>query len=191
MIIVYTPAGGEPEHFDAKSLLVSEVSIVQRTIDMKWPQIKEGISEDDPEAMRGVAWVFKKRSNPSLRWGDFDPGVDELISKFDKSEIVTYVEETIAIAVGADRTVTGEHLAYALRNLPSAAADPAHAEAFIKEMTDAVGKEADPAAEDAGAREPEDGAQEPSPLRTSTTPEPSISGSSLTSATSLPEESTA
>jgi hypothetical protein len=66
LIIVYTPAGGEPEQYDARSLRTSEASIVQRTIDMKWQAILEsGLETDDLDAMRGIVWVLKKRSEPS------------------------------------------------------------------------------------------------------------------------------
>ncbi|WP_406000685.1 hypothetical protein [Streptomyces sp. NBC_00829] len=190
MIIVYTPpGGGEPEHFDAKTLLSSEASIVQRTIDMKWAQIRAGLADDDLEALRGVAWILKKRHEPNLRFADFDPGVDDLRSYFDKTEVVTYVEESIAVATN-DPSVTGEHMAFALRNLPSAAIDPAHAEAVVKELTEAMGKDEDPAPEDAAAVEPDSESSSLISPTTSTTAEPSTSDSSHTSSTSLPEGST-
>ena len=186
MIIVYTPAGGEPEHFDARSLLVSEVSIVQRTIDLKWPQIKEGIAEDDPEVLRGVAWILKKRHHPNLRFGEFDPGIEELAVRLDKTEVENYVTEAVGIAM-SNPEVTGEEIAEALQHLPPVAMDPAHAEAFIKELT------ADP--KDSAAQEPpaepnppEHEAPGPSPVSTSS--DASTSDSSPTSSTSVPGTST-
>lgn len=141
MYIVYTPKGAEPEHFDARSLLVSEVSIVSRTIDLKWPKIKEGIAEDDPEVLRGVVWVLKKRSQPSLRFGEFDPGIEEMVTRLDKDEVENYVTEAVGIAM-QNPEVTGEQMADALQHLPPVAMDPAHAEAFIKELTAAPKDEA-------------------------------------------------
>lgn len=135
MIIVYTPVGGEPEHYDVRSLKVSEVSIVSRTIDQKWPVIKEGLYEDDLDAMRGIVWVIKKRANPSLRFGEFDPGVDEMVTRLDKTEIENYVREAVAIAA-QDPDVTSEQIAHALRNVPDMALDPAHAKATIKDLTE-------------------------------------------------------
>lgn len=134
MIIVYTPAEGEPEHYDARTLLVSEASIVARTIDMKWADIKSGLSDDDLDAMRGVAWVLKKRGRPTLRFTDFDPNIEELTTRMDKREVRDYVEGTVAIAA-QDPEVTGEQIAHALRNLPAASFDPEHCEAVIKELT--------------------------------------------------------
>lgn len=184
LIIVYTPPGdGEPEHFDAKTLLSSEASIVQRTIDMKWAQIKEGLIEDDLEAMRGVAWILKKRHEPNLRFADFDPGVDDLVTRYDKAEVVTYVEESIAVATN-DPSVTGEHMAFALRNLPLAAVDAAHAEAVVKDLTEAMGKGEAPAPEDAAAQEPGPESSSLISPTTSTTAELSTSDSSRTSSTS-------
>jgi hypothetical protein len=135
VIIVYTPADGEPEHFDVRSLKVSEVSIVSRTVDMRWPAIKEGLADEDLDAMRGVAWVIKKRTNPSLRFGEFDPGVDEMVTRLDKTEVENYVTEAVAIAT-QDPDVTGEQIAHALRDLPPAAFDPEHAQRVIEEKTE-------------------------------------------------------
>ncbi|MEU0393808.1 hypothetical protein ABZ208_13695 [Streptomyces sp. NPDC006208] len=188
MIIVYTPADGEPEHYDARSLVVSEVSIVSRTIDMKWAQIKEGLAEDDLDAMRGVAWVLKKRVQPTLRFGDFDPGIEELVTRLDKTEVENYVAEAVRIAE-QDPEVTREQIAGALKDLPGVAFDPAHAEAVIKEMAEAPkGDEAQEQPADLVSPEPAD--ETPSPSLGSTSSGPSTSDSSLTSSTSLLQEST-
>lgn len=186
MIIVYTPEGGEPEHYDARTLRVSEASIVERTIDQKWPQIKEGLGDEDLDAMRGVVWVLKKRSNPSLRWGDWDPGIEEMVTRFDKREVVNYVTGAVELAA-QDPEVTGEQIAHALRELPAAAIDPAHAEAVIKEMTE---DPKDDAAQDSQAEPSSPEPDEPSPSLTSTSSDASTSASSDTSATSRPEPST-
>lgn len=172
MIIVYTPAGGEAEHYDARTLLVSEASIVARTIDQKWPEVREGLAHEDLDAMRGVVWVIKKRSNPSLRFGEFDPGVDDMVTRMDKSEVETYVAEAIALAA-QDTDVTGEQIAYALRNLPAAALDPEHAEAVIRDMT------ADP--KDGAQAAAERTADDAAPSPTSATDDSSTSVSSATS----------
>lgn len=132
MIIVFTPAGGEPEHYDARSLKVSEASIVSRTIDQPWDQVKAGLPNEDLDAMRGIVWVIKKRSQPSLRFGEFDPGVEEMVTRYDKAEIENWVTNAVAIArsEGLDEAQTREGLA----KVPDAAADPAHAEATIERI---------------------------------------------------------
>lgn len=90
MIIVYRPPGGEEERFDIRAVRTSEAQIVERTTDMKWVEIKRGVRDDDPTALRGVAWVLKKRQQPTLRWSDFDPLIDELVSRFDDREVAEF-----------------------------------------------------------------------------------------------------
>lgn len=185
MIIVYSPAGGEKEEFDATTLRVSEVSIVQRTIEMKWDAIKAGLAEDDLDAMRGVAWVIKKRSNPALRFGEFDPGVEEMTTLLDKREVRAWIDEALAMAA-ANPDVTPDQVAQALSGLPAAAQDSEHARQLIAEMTQ------DPK-EDPAAPQPEPEPAEPSDASstpTSSTPAPSTSASSPTSSTSRRRSST-
>lgn len=177
MIIVYTPEGGEPEQYDANSLKVSEAAIVQRTIDMKWADIKEGLERDDLDAMRGIVWVIKKRSQPTLRFGDFDPGVDDMTTRMDKKEVSAYVDRAFA-ATETDPDLDREKVAeILLKQLPAISADPEHARTVIE-------KAADPKAD-----EPEDSGQlgetqtGSSPSPTSSTPETPTSPSSGTSST--------
>lgn len=179
MIIVYTPADGEPEQYDARTLLASEASIVARTVDMKWPQVKEGLPEEDLDAMRAVVWILKKRHTPTLRFGEFDPGVDDMITRFDKTEIENWIDGAFD-AMGTDPEVTADKIAYALRKVPEAAADPEHAEAYIEKcraVAEAGGK--DPEAEPVPAEAP--AARTRSAKKTSATSEPSTSDSSPTS----------
>ncbi|MGQ5580914.1 hypothetical protein [Streptomyces sp. ECR3.8] len=187
MIIVYTPAGGEPEHHDASTLRVSEASIVQRTVDMKWQEILEGLERDDLDAMRGVVWVLKKRSNPSLRFGEFDPGITEMTTRMDSKEIAAWLDNALA-AVTADGELSMEQVEQIiLDRLPSVAVDPDYARDLVLARTRAP---KDPAP----APEPEEqyvpGTPDPSPTPTSSTPETATSDSSPTSSTSHPETST-
>ncbi|HEY9369249.1 hypothetical protein [Streptomyces sp.] len=133
MIIVYSPAGGEVEHFDARSLKVSEVSIVQRTIDQTWREIQNGLGDGDLEAMRGIAWVIKKRSHPSLRFGDFDPGIEELVARTDREETERWAEATADI-VWQTAGATPEKVVAALQLIPATALDRDHAEALVERL---------------------------------------------------------
>lgn len=175
MIIVYTPADGEPERYDARSLLASEASIVARAIDQKWPQVKEGLADEDLDAMRGVAWVLKKRHNPTLAFDEFDPGVDELVTRYDKREVENWVTRAFGLLVpGSDVTV--EQVAAGLHQVPTAAADPEHARAFIEQCRAEAtgGKDGTPGTAPAPARTK-------SRSKTSSSSEPSTSVSSPTS----------
>ncbi|MEE4493584.1 hypothetical protein [Streptomyces sp. BE230] len=186
MIIVYTPTGGEPEQYDARTLLSSEASIVARTIDKTWPVIKEGLPNDDLDAMRGVVWILRKRHAPTLRFGDFDPGVEELTTRYDKREIEDWVDAGFAYRA-TDPTVTVEQVVLALSEVPGSAADPEHARAYIEKcQAEAEGKGLS-RVEEAPESTPELTTSSPS---TSQTYEASTSASSPTSSTSGPETST-
>jgi hypothetical protein len=177
LFIIYTPEGGEPEEFDASTLRVSEVAIVQRTIDMKWAEIRAGLGEEDLDAMRGVIWVLKKRGNPSLRFAEFDPGINEMVTRMDKSEVRAWVEHSVSVAA-KNPDVTREQIAEALSELPDAAHDPEHARQLIAEMT------ADPKDSATGTEVEETRESDESPSQTSNSPEPSTWDSSPTSSTS-------
>lgn len=187
MIIEYTPEGGEPQQYDARSLRTSEASIAQRTTGMKWGEIEEGLDSDDPEAMRVIVWVIKKRSEPSLRYGDFDPLIGEMTTRMDRREVTEYVENAFSVAE-TDSDVTRDDVVTILQRIVKVAADPEHAERLIAEM--ARGPK-EPASED--APEPPPQPEDSNPCSTtpiSTSSEESGSPSSPTSSTSHPEPST-
>ncbi|MFF7067298.1 hypothetical protein [Streptomyces pseudovenezuelae] len=185
MIVVYTPAGGEPEQYDASTLKVSEASIVQRTVDMKWQEILQGLGEDDLDAMRGIVWVIKKRSNPTLRFGDFDPGVTEMTSRMSNEEVAAFIEPLFAQGV-ANPELTTEVVADMLRSrVAEAAVDPEYA----NDLIDRLAAEAQDGPKDQAPPEAnEESGSSPSP--TSSAPEPSTSRSSRTSSTSRRRSST-
>ncbi|MGW9371197.1 hypothetical protein ACWGVR_14440 [Streptomyces xanthophaeus] len=114
MIILYQPEGGDERQFDVRSVRTSEAQIVERTTDMKWSDIKIGIRDDDPIAMRGVAWVLLKREQPSLRWSEFDPLIDELRVRFDDREVRTYVGNILRLPEGDRAQPMAELRFYAL-----------------------------------------------------------------------------
>ncbi|WP_392967162.1 hypothetical protein [Streptomyces sp. LN245] len=191
MIIIYTPEGCEPQHYDARSLKVSEASIVQRTVDMKWQEILKGLEVDDLEAMRAIVWVIKKRTDLNLRFGDFDPGVNEMTTAMDNQEVDNYVGAFIAAGM-TDPDFTLEIAErILLSKIPDICVDPEHARRVIAEKTSP--KAESPSGGEASAmpvaEETADGS-ESSSRPTSTEPEASTSASSPTSSTSHPQEST-
>ncbi|MET7475060.1 hypothetical protein ABZT17_11965 [Streptomyces sp. NPDC005648] len=187
MIIVYTPTGGEPQEYDARSLRVSEVSIAQRTAGMKWGEIEQGLDSDDPEAMRVIVWVIKKRAEPTLRYGDFDPLITEMTTRMSRQEVTDYVDNAFALAE-TDPDVTTDHVVGVLQRIIAVAVDPEHAEQLIAEKA-AGPKES--TAEDAPEQQPPPEESSPSSTTpTSTSSEATGSGSSPTSSTSHPELST-
>ena len=94
MIIVYEPEGSEPQPFDAGrgKLRASEIQIIERTADARWPDIKEGVKAGDIHAMRVVVYAIRRRTEPSLRLVDFDPFEGELYSRLDANEVRAYAE---------------------------------------------------------------------------------------------------
>lgn len=183
MIIVYTPQGGEPEHYDATSLKVSEASIVQRTIDMKWQDILKGLEVDDLDAMRGIVWVFKKRSQPSLRFGEFDPGVGEMTTRMDLAETAAYIDNFVATAATEPDLTLDAVREILLSRLPDVSIDPDRARDLVTEKTKDPKEDSAPA-DTSPEQEPAETSPSQSP--TSSEPETDTSASSPTSSTSLP-----
>ncbi|MGP3636203.1 hypothetical protein ACTU45_23070 [Streptomyces sp. 24-1644] len=140
MIIVYTPEGGEPERLNAGRLRTSEIQIAERTADRPWDQLKQGLKNGDATSVRTVAWVIKKRQEPALRFGQFDPYEDELAVKLDDREVRRYAE--IFMNEYGDKP---DDLAGAWEELRDAADNPDIAEAAIAEQVDGP-KEASPSA---------------------------------------------
>lgn len=186
MIVIYTPKGGEPEHYDATSLRVSEAAIVQRTVDMKWQEILGGLEQDDLDAMRGIVWVIKKRSEPSLRWADFDPGVLELTSRMDADEMERWITAMVAAADAELEWETVQKIVDS--RIDEVAVDPERARAVLAAQAPSPKAEAPEEGSEHQAA-PETGAGS-SPSPTSSEPGTPTSGSSRTSSTSRPRKST-
>lgn len=188
MIVVYTPQDGEPQHYDASSLRVSEAAIVQRTVDMKWQEVLKGLEDDDLEAMRGIVWVIRKRTEPTLRYGDFDPGVLEMTSRMDNKEIERWLTVMLdSIDTDVPRETVEEIVS---SRLDEVAVDPEYARGLLAARAGDP-KEAAPEADSEPPQEETAADADSSPSLTSSTPETATSDSSPTSSTSLPEMSTA
>ncbi|MFZ3569962.1 hypothetical protein ACOKM5_23430 [Streptomyces sp. BH097] len=128
MIIIYTPENGEPEELDARRLRASEVQIIERTADMKWADVRQGLRAGDVTSVRTVAWALKKRAEPTLRLADFDPYDDEVRVRLDAREV-----EDIAAQLFARLKDDPESLAEAWEELRDAAHDREACELAIKE----------------------------------------------------------
>jgi hypothetical protein len=128
VIIEYTPQGGDTEVLDAGRMRASEVQIVERTADMKWTDIRNGLRSGDVTSVRTVAYVLKRRAEPTLRLADFDPFEDEIVVRLDAREVADLAVEMIAAFQD-----TPEDLAEAFDELREAAFDKDACEAAIKE----------------------------------------------------------
>ncbi|MER5892276.1 hypothetical protein [Streptomyces sp. NPDC001876] len=166
MIIIYTPEGGEPERLDAGRLRTSEIQIAERTADRPWDRLKEGLRNGDATSVRTVAWVLKKRAEPALRFGQFDPYEDELEVRLDNREVRRFAE-----ALMKEYGDSPENLAGAWEELRGAADDPEVADAAIAEQT--AGPKADSVPDGSATSETSTSDSSPStsdsPPKTSTT----------------------
>ncbi|MFD5370824.1 hypothetical protein [Streptomyces sp. NPDC127103] len=181
MIIVHTPEGGETERFDIRTIRTSEASIITRLIasDLSWPQIKARAGDGDPDALRTIAFVIKKRTAPSLRVEDFDPIADELQVKMDHKEIDVWAELAAERLGPFDGPI--EAARPALSVILDDADDTAYAEATIERLL---------AGKFPAAPEETDSGSDPSRSEPSTASEPSTSDASRTSSTSTAPDST-
>lgn len=66
--------GGEVEDllFDPGKMLLSETIAVEKATQWSWPQIIAGLNAGAVQAIRGVVWVMRKRSNPRLKIDDVE-----------------------------------------------------------------------------------------------------------------------
>ncbi|MGW1252530.1 hypothetical protein [Streptomyces sp. NPDC002535] len=181
MIIVHTPDGGEVERFDVRSIRTSEASIITRliTADLSWQQIKARAGDSDPDALRAIAFVIKKRTAPSLRVEDFDPLADELQSKLDHKEIDTWAE------IAAERLATFEGPVEAARPALAVILDEADDTAYAEGVIERILAGKFPAAPEETTSGGDQSMSAPS-----TSAEPTISGSLPTSSTSTEDDST-
>ncbi|MFD5033651.1 hypothetical protein ACFWM0_25070 [Streptomyces sp. NPDC058405] len=134
MIIVFTPEGGEEQRYDVRQLRTSEATRAASAIGLRWAQVKAALPEDDPDAMRAVVWQFKVRGDAGLRFGSFDPGIEEMVTRWDHREVADLIAE--ALKTREERE--GERADF-FRMLARNSADPADTEALLKELVDEDG----------------------------------------------------
>ncbi|QXE36980.1 hypothetical protein KQY30_24975 [Streptomyces sp. GMY02] len=134
MIIVYTPEGGPEERYDVRQLRTSEATRAAGAIGLRWAQVKALLAEDDPDAMRACVWQFKAREQTGLRFGSFDPGVEDMVTRWDRRE----AEQLIAEGLKTPEEKPGERAEF-FRVLVRNSADPAGTEALLAEMVDEDG----------------------------------------------------
>jgi hypothetical protein len=132
VIIVYEPEGSEQQTFDAGrgKLRASEIQVIERTAGARWTDIKEGVKVGDIHALRVVVWALRKRTEPALKFGDFDPFEGELRSRLDAQEVNAYAEYLFA-----QYRENPDDLAEAFDELRDAAFNREDAETAIADVT--------------------------------------------------------
>lgn len=137
MIIHYQPEGGDLQRLDAGRMRASEIQIIERTADDHWSSLKGAMRQGDINALRTVAWAILKRSNPALRYSEFDPWEGELRVRLDNTEVHAY-----AAAFLEQYRNAPEDLAQAFDELREVADNPEVAEAAIADVTAPKGQAA-------------------------------------------------
>ena len=130
MIIHFLPQDGEPQRYDAGRLRASEIQKVESTAGANWRDVKEAMRNGDINALRTVAYVVRKRGEPTLKFGEFDPFEDELRVKLDDREVRHYAEGFVEKYGDSP-----EDLADAFDELREAADNPEVAEQAIADVT--------------------------------------------------------
>lgn len=129
MIVIYTPKGEEPGYYDAEELACSEADAVSRATELEWAAVGLALRRQAPSAMRAVAWAWRKRQEPTLRFSQFDPPLKALKARFSTEEIPDFLTQI-------DRSnFTEAERAQALREVVDMAVDPAEAQAVIDQAS--------------------------------------------------------
>jgi hypothetical protein len=101
MIIVYQPQGGDAHRWDLTEIriLATEAEAVERVTDLDWQAARAKVVRGSMLALRAVAWVLMKRTDTTLRYGQFSPAADELSWEYSQAE---RAEIRKAVAENAD-----------------------------------------------------------------------------------------
>jgi hypothetical protein len=90
VIISYTQDDGSVERVSTDDLSAIESAAIEEALgDTPWRRIEDLLRAQDPSAMRGVLWAFRKREKPELAFAEFDvPGWRRRLSaRIERSEI--------------------------------------------------------------------------------------------------------
>ncbi|MEV0183807.1 hypothetical protein AB0I54_31665 [Streptomyces sp. NPDC050625] len=149
MIIVYAPEDGQTHRWDLKTarILATEAEAVERVTDLDWATARSKVVKGSMLALRAIAWVLLKRSQPALRYTQFDPAAGELGFEYDADE-----RAVIRANIETDEDLTEEERAGILAELDEAdaaldAAETAeHTADDPEQVPKASGDEASPTA---------------------------------------------
>ncbi len=76
VIITYTQDDGTIERFDTEDLSALEAAAIEESMDdVPWRVIESRLQVQDPTALRAILWAFRRRTEPGLKFREFDvPG---------------------------------------------------------------------------------------------------------------------
>ncbi|MCX5112213.1 hypothetical protein OOK13_40240 [Streptomyces sp. NBC_00378] len=94
MIVSYTHEDGTVEEVSTDDLSAVESAAVESVTDLEWDDVERALKSQRPGAMRAVLWVFRKRSQPTLRFSAFDVPAwkRRLKARLEREEVLDLVE---------------------------------------------------------------------------------------------------
>jgi DNA-directed RNA polymerase subunit F len=97
MIVSYTHDDGTVEQVSTDDLSTVESAAIEKVTGSDWAAVERALRVQDPTAMRAVLWTHRKRSNPPLRFSDFDVPAwkRRLTARLEREEIEEIVEELL------------------------------------------------------------------------------------------------
>ncbi|MFF2650391.1 hypothetical protein [Streptomyces sp. NPDC058045] len=131
MIITYVQDDGSTEEVSTDDLSAIEAADVEQAMgETPWRQIEDLLRAQDPTAMRAVLWVFRRRGDKTLKFGEFDvPGWKRrLKARIERHEIDDALDSMLLEALGAGEDSAIDAMAPHLRRL---AHDPADVDAAL------------------------------------------------------------
>jgi hypothetical protein len=136
MIITYVHDDDTVEQLTTDDLSAIEAAAIEDAMDgPPWRRIEDLLRGQDPTAMRAVLWAFRKRTEPELRFSEFDvPGWRRrLKARIERAEIDDVLNTLVAEALANNEDSAIDAMLPHLRKL-------AHEKADVDAALDALGK---------------------------------------------------
>jgi hypothetical protein len=114
VILTFTPDEGEKQEwrFRGDKLMTTEAEAVEKVTGMTYAEFGERLLNGNPTARRAVVWVMRKRTEPTLRFGEVDFPMGALRLDFEDEE-----KAEMRDAILADRTYSVKDKREALAEL--------------------------------------------------------------------------
>lgn len=98
MILTFTPDEGEKQEwrFRGDKLMTTEAEAVEKVTGMSYAEFGERLLQGNPTARRAVVWVLRKRTEPTLRFGEVDFPMGALQLDFEDEEKAEMREAILA-----------------------------------------------------------------------------------------------
>ncbi|MGW1546609.1 hypothetical protein [Streptomyces sp. NPDC002346] len=126
MIVSYTQTDGSVERVSTDDLSALESAAIEEVMgDTPWRFIEDKLRGQDPTAMRAVLWAFRRRTDPDLKFAEFDvPGWRRrLAARIERSEIDEVLTNLMAEALASSEDSAIDAVVPHLRKLAQDRAD--------------------------------------------------------------------